>query len=65
MSVFIIKLIDVLIIYLISTYVHNFMFKIYIPLPYLPFPCMYNSVFAIWSYIIPISIVAIQLSQNI
>ncbi len=45
---FIRKLMDVRIIYLISTYMYSFVFKTY----------------TIWSYIIPTSLVAIQLKTN-
>ncbi len=57
-----IKLMDVIIIYLISTLVHGFVYTTYTPLStvwiFITLP------FTIWSYIIPTSIVAIQLKSN-
>ncbi len=60
---FIIKLIDVLIIYLINTYIHGFGFKIiYTPIYFLG---LYNSSFHnLVIHYIKTSIVAIQLKSN-
>ncbi len=61
-SAFIIKLMDVLIIYLVSTYVHSFVFKTYTSIS-----TFYDFIivpFTIWSYIILTSIVAIQLKSR-
>ncbi len=61
MSVFV-KLMDVLIIYLISTYVHSVVFKTYVPRSILGVFIIVP--FTIWSYIIHTSMVAIQLKAN-
>ncbi len=61
MFAFTTKLMDVLIIYLISTYVHGFVFKTYTPLS--TFYVFIIVPFTIWSCIIPNSIVTIHLKE--